>query len=105
MITETKICDKILANRINQYINRNIYHEKFGGCLFFNGHNGGIWKLLGQRLNPSHSCCNTGSFNPLHQARDQTCASIVTQASAVGFLTHCTTVGTPKVGLILRMHN
>ena len=35
------------------------------------------------------------SFNPLHWARDWTCTSTVTQAAAVKFLTHCTTVGTP----------
>ena len=29
------------------------------------------------------------------QARDQTLASAATQAAAFGFLTHCTTVGTP----------
>ena len=36
-----------------------------------------------------------GSFNPLCQASDQTRASASTPASAVRFLTHCTTVGTP----------
>ena len=40
------------------------------------------------------SCGNTGYFIPLYQARDWTCASAVTQATAFGFLTHCTTVGT-----------
>ena len=33
-------------------------------------------------------------FNPLHQARDGTCASTVTHVAAVGPLTHCATVGT-----------
>ena len=32
-------------------------------------------------------------FNPLCWARDQTCASAVTQAAIVGFLTHCATAG------------
>ena len=45
--------------------------------------------------NPSCSCGNTGSFNPLCQAGDQTHTSLVTQAIAVGFLTHCATAGTP----------
>ena len=38
---------------------------------------------------------NTGSLNPLHLARDQTQASAVTWATAVGFLTHGATVRTP----------
>ena len=36
-----------------------------------------------------------GSFNPLHQARDQTHTSEVTQPAAVRFLTQCTTAETP----------
>ena len=53
-------------------------------------------KFLGQGLNPSCSCdlCRTVSFNLQCWARDQTHASAVTPAAAVGFLTHCTTVGT-----------
>ena len=37
-----------------------------------------LWMFLGQGLNLSHSCelhhswGNTGSFNPLHRARDET---------------------------------
>ena len=60
-----------------------------------------MWKFLGEGLNPSHSCklchsCgNNGSFNPLCRAGDWTCVSAATWASAVGFLTYCTTVGTP----------
>ena len=54
-----------------------------------------IWKFPGQRLNPSHSCGNTRSFNPLLWARDQTCASPVIRASAVRFLTHWGMAGTP----------
>ena len=30
-------------------------------------------------------------------ARDQTHGSVVTQAAAVGFLTHCATAGTPNM--------
>ena len=39
-----------------------------------------IWNLLGQRLNLSCRCDYTyaSSFNPLHQAGDQTCDSAVT---------------------------
>ena len=61
----------------------------------------GIWRFPGQRLNLSSSwelCCsssNARSFNPLHQARDQTHASAVTQTTAVRFLTQCAIVGTP----------
>ena len=40
------------------------------------------------------SCGNAGSFNPLCQARDRTCTSAVIQATAVRFLTHCTTART-----------
>ena len=40
-------------------------------------------------------CSNARSFNPLYQAGDWTCASSVTGATAVRFLTHCTTTGTP----------
>ena len=74
----------------------------FLGFLFY-GCCCGTWKFLGQGLNlshncdPSHSCSNAGSFNPLHQVRDQTYTSTVTWAAAVRFLTHCTTVGTPII--------
>ena len=34
-------------------------------------------------------------FKPLHQAGDGAHASAATQATAVGFLTHCATAGTP----------
>ena len=50
-----------------------------------------IWKFPGQGLNLSCSCnlcclCNnTGSFNPLGLAGDQTHASTVTQTAALGF--------------------
>ena len=50
--------------------------------LFFNGCTCGIWKFLGQGLNPSHSCnpcrwCGSAeSFDPLCQARDWTCTSM-----------------------------
>ena len=62
-------------------------------------------EVQGQGLNPSHSsdlyhgCGNGKSLNPLHhQGGEQTLTSAVTQAAAVGFLTHCTTVGTPWSG-------
>lgn len=48
----------------------------------------------GQGLNLSHSCdlhhscSNAISFNPLRWARDQTCTSITTRATAVSVLTH-----------------
>ena len=67
--------------------------------FFFNGHTHSIWKFLSKGLNLSHSCdlchsfSNTRSFNPLHWARDWTHASTVTWAAAVGFLTHCATLG------------
>ena len=55
----------------------------------------GIWKFLGQGLNPSHSCSNTRYFNPLCQAGDWTSTSAVTWAPTLEFLTHCTMEGTP----------
>ena len=60
-----------------------------------------MWKFLGQGLNLSHSCGNAGSFNLLRWARvltrvsAVTCIPAVTHATAVGFLTHCITTGTP----------
>ena len=73
-------------------------HLYFILFLFFTR---GIWQFLGQRLNLSriwdfrHSCGNARSFNPLCWTGDWTCASSVTWAAAVRFLTHCTTRGTP----------
>ena len=49
----------------------------------------GIWKLLGQGLNPSHSCDLCSSCS------NQTCDSAVTWARSVRFFIHCTTAGTP----------
>ena len=52
------------------------------------------WKFPGQRLNPSHTCnahssnSNTGFFDPLCLAREQTLASVATWATAVRFLTN-----------------
>ena len=66
-----------------------------------------IWEFPGQRLNLScscdlhHSCHNARSFNPLHQAWYQTHTCAATWVSAVRFLTHCTTVGTPQLLLCL----
>ena len=47
--------------------------------------------------NLHHSYGNV-SFNTLHQAGDPTCASAVNQVTAMRFLTHCATVGTPQMG-------
>ena len=53
-------------------------------CFCCYGHAHGLWMFPGQELNLSHcshscnlhrTCSNAGSFNPLHQARDQTHAS------------------------------
>ena len=68
--------------------------------FFPSGHTHGICKFRGQGLNPSHicnlchSCHNAGSFNTFYQAGDWTCSSTETDATAVRFSTHCTTVGT-----------
>ena len=77
--------------------------------LFFNGHTCSVWKFLGQGLNPScscdlcHRCSNTGSFHPLHWARDQTCTSVATGATETGFLKHWITVGTPMHIFIIKI--
>ena len=71
--------------KTNQKIYLFIYLFTFYGCPH------GISKLSGQELNLSHSCGSNRSFNPLCWAGDQTCASAVTWAAALGFLTHCTT--------------
>ena len=71
--------------------------------IYFHGCTHDIWKFSGQGLNLNHgsnlwcSCGNTGSLNPRCQVGDWTPTSRVTQATAVGFLTHCTTVGTLSV--------
>ena len=69
--------------------------RSLGIFFFFHGYTCGIWISLGQGLNWSLSCSNTRSFNPLHQTRDWTGASVATQVDAVRFLTHSTTEGTP----------
>ena len=56
---------------------------------------GSSWGLnLSHSGNPCCSFSNTGSFNPLWRARDRTRASAANRAAALGFLTHCTIVGT-----------
>ena len=75
-----------------------IFSSFFGA---FYGYTWGIWKLLGQGLNLSHSCnlhyscSNAGSFNQPCWAEAQTCTSAVTWATAIGFFTHCATAGNP----------
>ena len=74
--------------------------------FFFKHHTHSIWKFLGQGLNPSHICdlChswgNAESFNSLCQAGIQTCASTVTGATVVGFLSHIATAGVPRNKLL-----
>ena len=72
--------------------------------LFLNGYTHSVWKFPSQGMNeskpqlqPMPQLRHTGSFNPLHQAGDRTCAFAATQATAVGFLIHCTTAGTPEI--------
>ena len=64
--------------------------------FFFNGCTLSIWTFLGQGLNLSHSCGNTGSISPLRWADDGTCTSTATRATASEFLTPWATAGTPK---------
>ena len=71
-------------------------------CLLY-GHTHGTWKFPGQGSNSSHSCNlhhrygNARSFNPLCLAGDQAHTSTALSATAVGFLTPCTTAGTPPL--------
>ena len=71
--------------------------------FLFHGCTHSIWKILGQGLNPSHHCnlhhsySNSRFSNPLNQARDQTCASTMTPATAIRFLTYYTRVETPSI--------
>ena len=64
-------------------------------CYFY-GYTHGIWKMPGQRLNPSCSCnlCHSCSTGPLHWPGNQTCTFTATQAGVVGFLTYCATMET-----------
>ena len=72
-------------------------NERFFNFFFFMATLTAYGGSPSQGLNPGHNWSSARSFNPLLQAREQTHASENTQAAAVGFLTHCTTVGTPKV--------
>ena len=93
-----KIAKKILAA-----YERMVFPCEFFPFLKMYGRTRDIWKFLGQGLNPSrsceqrHSCDSTGAFKPLCWARDWTCTSTVTQATAVRFLTHCTMGGIPHL--------
>ena len=72
--------------------------SSFDSIFFLNGPNPGLWKFPGQGLNPSCSCGRQNwSFNPLHQAGDQTCTFKATPDAAVRFLTPCTIPGTPAL--------
>ena len=67
--------------------------------LYFYGCTCGIWKFLGQGLNPSHSCdlshsCGNIRSFLIHCTGYGPLASSVTQAAPVGFLSHCVTAGT-----------
>ena len=59
--------------------------------------------FLCRGLNPGPGRSNTGSFNSLCWARDQTCASPVTQAAVVGSLIPCTRARSP-LGPLLDLH-
>lgn len=64
------------------------------GCIH------GIWSFPGQRLELSHSAA-TLDLLTLHRAGARTHTSAATQDAAVGFLPHCTTVGTPAAFFLL----
>ena len=51
------------------------------------------------RCDLSRSCGNLEFFNPFCQAWDQTHTSAATEATAVRFLNHCTTVRTPHISI------
>lgn len=62
--------------------------------VYFYGCTRGTWKFPCQGLNPSCSWGHTRSFNPLLRAGDQILTSALTEATAVGLLTHCAIAGT-----------
>ena len=66
-------------------------------CVSFYDCTHGLRKFLVRGLNLSYSCDNAWSFNPLQWVGDWTTTSTETWATAVGFLTHCTTAGTPII--------
>ena len=49
-----------------------------------------------QQLQPMPQLQQWQILNPLCQASERTLTSAVIQIAAVGFLTHCTTAGTPR---------
>ena len=71
---------------------------------FFLAYTCGMWKFPGQALNPSyrctlcHSCSNAGSVTHCWMG-DGSCTSTMIQATAVGSLTHCATMETPRMFL------
>ena len=52
--------------------------EPFPKCIFLKSHTRSQWTFPGQGMNPSLSCSNAGSCNPLHQAGYATHAFAVT---------------------------
>ena len=81
----------------------------FPSFLSFNDHSRDISMFPGQcqGLNPSRdlcrNCSSARSFIPLSQARDQTHTSTVNTTTAVRFLTHCATAGTPEYMTFLNL--
>ena len=55
-----------------------------------------IWRFPSQGLNLSLSCDLHQILEPTVLGQNRTCTSKATWGTAVRFLTHCTTVGTPK---------
>ena len=86
-------------------INPKTLNHGFVSLLFFffllNGYTCGICRFPGLGLNLSfnwalcYSCGNMGYFSPMHWAGVQTYTSAEAQATAVRFLTYCSTVRTP----------
>ena len=52
-------------------------------------------KFPHQGLNPTESVAMPDPLTHYARPRDQKCTSVVTRATAVRFLTHCPTAGTP----------
>ena len=98
--------DFLLMNMVMLYLYWWMYEFYPYFLKKFHGHTCGKCKFSGQGLNVKHSwnlCCsgsNTRSFNPLHWAKDWTHTSAATQATAVGFLTHCAMAGTPELSYL-----
>ena len=85
-------------NNTKKHTSLSVYFSDFLLFKIFCHHRVEISILLWEALDNSPFFFNGYSHNTWNSpARDQTCISTATQATAVRFLTHCTTMGTPMI--------